>query len=256
MRLFLAIPTSGSPTAPFLTSLGSLELPATITSVDRITIAGNFIPGQRELAVRRALSIGADILVMIDDDMVLPSNAIVALTAALTGDPRLGIVGGLYYSRDGLHPMVADHWSSADTTTAAIPAYDDALTYCDAVGFGCVAIRGELLRGLRVPFFSTQVYVEESAARVRICNEDYLFCERARQDGWRVALHAGVRCKHFDRESGISYPTQWESASATSIARMLVTDPGPSYRMIPYDGSAPTKPEHHEAAKIDYIIVD
>jgi GT2 family glycosyltransferase len=231
-------------------------MPAEATAFDRLTIEGNFIPGQRELAARRAIALKADVLIMFDDDMIVPRTAVTQLVDALTNDPRLAVVGGLYYSRDGLHPMVANHWSSRDTTTAAIPAYDNALTYCDAVGFGCAAIRVEALLGLAPPFFNTQVYVEEHAARVRICNEDYLFCEKIRNDGWRVALHAGVRCKHYDRASGSAYPREWESAAATSIERMIVVDPGPAYRMVPYDETRPVKPERHEAAKIDYIIVD
>jgi hypothetical protein len=256
MKMLLAIPTGGAPTAPFLSSLRDIDIPPTITAFDRLTVEGNFIPGQRELAARRAIATDADVLVMLDDDMIPPPDAIAVLIDALERDARLGIVGGLYYSRDGIHPMVADHWSSRDTTTAAIPAYEHGLTYCDAVGFGCVALRVEMLRALRQPFFGTQVYVEEVAARVRICNEDYLLCERVRNDGWRVALHAGVRCKHYDRRSGVSHPEQWEPAATTSIERMLITDPGPRYRMVPYDASLPTKLERHEAAHLDYIIVD
>jgi len=256
MRILLAVPTSGKPTQPFLESLQALELPASALAFDRITIEGNFIPGQRELAARRALTLDADILVMLDDDMILPPKAIVSLVDALLADPRLAVVGALYYSRDGIHPMVADHWTSRDTTTAAIPAYDSGVTYCDGVGFGCCAIRVEVLRHMARPFFNTQVYVEEHAARVRICNEDYLFCENVRHDGWRVALHAGVRCKHFDRASGLMYPREWETAAATSKPRMVVVEPGPRFRVVPYDPTHPTKAEYHEAAKVDYIIVD
>jgi hypothetical protein len=256
MRILLAVPTGGTPTQPFLAALRDLQLPASVTAFDRITIEGNFIPGQRELAARRALRSNADILVMFDDDMVIPPTAIISLVDALVSDPRLAVVGGLYYSRDGVHPMVADHWMSRDTTTAAIPAYDAGLTYCDGVGFGCSAIRVEVLRHMPRPFFNTQVYVEEHAARVRICNEDYLFCENVRNDGWRVALQAGLRCKHFDRATGLAYPREWESPAVTNTPRMLVVEPGPSFRMVPYDSSQPTKPEYHEAAKIDYIIVD
>jgi GT2 family glycosyltransferase len=256
VNVLLAIPTGGNPTAPFLSSLRDLRLPDAATAFDRITVVGNFVPGQRELAARRALISGADILVMIDDDMILPPDALVELIGALSADPELAVVGALYYSRDGLRPMAARRWDSRDTTTAAIPAYDKTLTYCDVVGFGCAAIRVRALRSLAAPFFSAQVYVEERAARVRICNEDYLFCQAVRHAGWLVALHAGVRCKHYDRASSTAYPREWEDPSATSIERMMVVEPGPSYRLVPYDATLPTKPERHESAAIDYIIVD
>jgi hypothetical protein len=256
MRILLAIPTSGNPTVPFLESLRAVRMPDSATAFDRITVVGNFIPGQRELAARRALNLGADILIMVDDDMILPPDAFVGLLAALDGNPQLGVVGALYYSRDGIHPIAASRWHSHDTTTAAIPAYGSELTFCDAVGFGCAAIRVSTLRSMPAPYFNTQVYVEEGAARVRICNEDYLFCEDVLRGGWLVALHAGVRCKHYDRLSNVAYPREWEDRLTTCVERMIVVDPGPTYRVVPYDASKPTKPERHEQATIDYIIVN
>jgi GT2 family glycosyltransferase len=256
VKLLLAIPTAGAPAAPFLASLRDLRMPASAIGFDRLTIVGNFIPGQRELAARRALSLDADVLFMFDDDMIVPPDALIRIVEALSADPRLAVAGALYYSRDGLRPMVADRWKSRDTTTAAIPAYADELTYCDAVGFGCVGVRVRALRSMNAPFFHTQVYFEERAARVRICNEDYLFCEAARQAGWLVAMHAGVRCKHYDRASGIAYPRQWENPSATNFERMIVVDPGPTYRVIPYDAAVAAQRAHHHAATRAYIKVE
>jgi hypothetical protein len=152
--------------------------------------------------------------------------------------------------------MAADHWRSDDTTTAAIPAYVDALTYCDVVGFGCVGMRVSALRSLTAPYFNAHVYVEEQAARVRICNEDYLFCEHVRRAGWHVALHAGIRCKHYDRHSSTAYPREWETPSMTNVERMIVVEPGPSYRLVPYDTTIATIRERHNTANIEYLNVD
>ncbi len=256
MNLLLALPTGGQPTAPFLESLRTLTLPPAVTGFERITVIGNFIPGQRELAARHALRLNADVLVMLDDDMVLPADAMVRIVEELHSDSRLAVVGALYYSRDGLHPMAAHHWNSHDTTTAAIPAFGAGLTYCDAVGFGCAAIRVSALRTIKPPYFNVQVYVEEAAARVRICNEDYLFCEAVRQAGWRVALAAGVRCRHYDRATGTSHPQMWEDDRVTAIERMMVAEPGPRYSVVPYDTGRPTVQERHQMATVDYIIVD
>ncbi len=256
MNVLLALPTGGHPAAPFLASLRALRLPDGIAAFDTLTVEGNFVPGQRELAARRATASNADVLVMLDDDMIVPPDALETMLDALQSDAQLAVVGALYYSRDGVHPMIADHWQSADTTTAAIPAFRDGLTYCDVVGFGCVAIRVGALRSMPAPYFNTQVYVEELAARVRVCNEDYLFCESVRRAGWRVAVHAGVRCKHYDRASDTAQPQEWEQHAATSIERMLVAESGNTYRIVPYDTKRATIRESHSAATIDYIIVD
>ena len=256
MNVLLALPTTGDPTKPFLDSLRELRMPPIVNAFDRLTISGNFIPGQRELAARRAITMNADVLVMTDDDTILPPDTLVRLIDAIAGNSRLAVIGGLYYSRDGLHPMVADRWTSHDTTTAVIPAFSDALVHCDAVGFGCAAIRVSALRSIPAPYFNTQVYVEEHAARVRICNEDYLFCEVIRRAGWQVALDAGLRCKHFDRATATAYPQIWEDRATTAIERMIVAVPGPRFTLVPYDPARPTVRERHETAEVDYIIVD
>lgn len=256
MNVLLALPTAGSPAAPFLESLQSLQMPAGVTHLDHVSITGNFIPGQRELAVRRALATGADVLVMIDDDMIVPPHALTALTDALAADPQLAIVGALYYSRDGLRPMAATHWNAADTTTAAIPAFGHTVARVDAVGFGCVAVRVAAMRTLAPPYIGTQVYLEERTLNARICNEDYLLCARMRAAGFTIGLHGGVRCRHYDRASAVAHPIAWEDDAATAFERMLVLEPGLHYRLVPYDPQGARASERHALAPLDYLFVD
>ena len=121
-------------------------------------------------------------------------------------DPRAALVGALYYSRDSFRPMVVDRWDESDTRTAVIPAFDHEPIPVDGVGFGCVALRVSALRDLMPPYFPAHVFVERGAGRVRVCNEDYLFCARLRRAGHRVLLHAGVRCGHYDRQTNTVAP--------------------------------------------------
>jgi GT2 family glycosyltransferase len=256
LKLLLALPNGGRPTQPFLSALAKLTLPPEVTDFDRYVVSGNFIPAQRELAVRRALAVQADFLAMIDDDMTFAPDALTTLCDALVLDPSLAVVGALYYSRDGIRPMAASRWSSADTTGGSVPGFTDRIVPVDAVGFGCVLLRTSVLRALARPYFATQIYIEEGAARVRVCNEDYLFCERIRRAGFGVALHAGVRCGHFDRDRGVVEPVRWESPAETAHERMLVAQPGPRYALVPFDENGPRAHERHERAVLDYVIVD
>ena len=233
-----------------------MTLPPEVTAFDRYVVTGNFIPAQRELAVRRAIALGADVLVMIDDDMAFPPDALTQLCDALALDPNLAVAGALYYSRDGLRPMAATRWHSANTTTAGIPAFSDRVVPVDAVGFGCVALRVSAFRALAPPYLSSQIFIQEAAANVRVCNEDFLLCERLRQAGFGVALHAGVRCGHYDRDRGVIEPQTWEAASATAHERMLTLEPGPRYVLVPYDGTGSTANERHERPVMEYVIVD
>jgi GT2 family glycosyltransferase len=254
MRLLLGIPTAGNPTQPFLASLAALRMPANATAFDRASISGNFVPAQRELLVRRALSQGANVLAMVDDDMVLPPDALASLCADLDAHPEAALVGALYYSRDGLRPMAADGWRSDDTRAGFVPAFGTDARPVDAVGFGCVVLRTAALAALEPPYFHAQVFLEERAGRARVCNEDYLFCERLRGAGFTVRLHAGVRCGHYDRATDRIQPERWEEPHETDRPRMMVVERGPRFTLVTYDPTHATASERRERAAIDYLF--
>ena len=254
MKLFLGIPSAGSPAAPFLESLARIEVPPSAQSFERAVITGNYVPAQRDLLVERALERDADILVMCDDDMVLPPHALAQLCASLDAHPKAALAGALYYSRDGFRPMVVDRWDGGDTRTAVIPAFDRNPVSVDGIGFGCVAIRAAVLRDLRPPYFAAHVFVERSAGRVRVCNEDYLFCARLRHAGWDVLLDPGVRCGHYDRQAQTIAPTVWEPPEVTARVRMAALVDGKP-QLIAVDDDSPNVAESHVRADVHYIIV-
>jgi hypothetical protein len=253
LKFLLGIPSAGAPAQPFLDSLARIELPPATASLERAVITGNYVPAQRDLIAERALERGVDIVVMCDDDMVLPADAIVQLCAVLDGDPRAALAGALYYSRDGFRPMAVDRWNEHDTRTAVIPAFDREPVTVDGVGFGCVAIRTAALRELQPPYFPAHVFVERGAGRVRICDEDYLFCARLRRAGWRVLLAPNVRCGHYDRQSNTVVSATLEPPEVTSHARMAVlVDGRPA--LLKAGESQGGVPETHVRADVRYIL--
>jgi hypothetical protein len=246
MKLLIGIPTGGTPTRPVLDALGALALPETIEDADRVVWSGNFVAAQREMIARDAVRRGADLLAMIDDDIIVPPDGLAKLVAALEDDPKAAVAGALYYSRDGARPMAVARWDSSDTTSAAIPAFTStAPSVVDGVGFGFVVVRVEALRSLALPYFSAHLYVDEATRWVRQCDEDYLFCERVREGGWRVLLHAGVRAGHFDRGTASVAPAEWESDGETDRLRMIVRE-GETTRLVPFDDRLPRVRERHE----------
>jgi hypothetical protein len=256
MKLFLGIPTAGTPAPAFLQSLASLAVPANISAFERAIVTGNFVPAQRDTIVERALAWGADTIAMCDDDMVLPPEALVALIGALDAGENIALAGALYYSRDGLRPMVVDGWDGTDTTRGWIPAFDDRTPVDVAgVGFGCVVVRAQAAAQLARPLFPSHVLVEREAGRVRVCNEDYLFCERLRGTGKRVVLHPGVRCGHYDRAHDRVMPAHWESPAVTGRPRVFVRS-GDRYELVPLAGAPEaTTPETRTKADVVYLEV-
>lgn len=256
MKLVIGVPTAGSPAKPFLESLTQLVIPPLITAAANITISGNFVPAQRELIVRHALRERADMLLMIDDDIVAPPDTITALLEVMQSDPQCGLAGGLYYSRDGLRPMAVANWNPHDTAAAYTPAFGDGPAAVDGIGFGCVLIRSSVFLQMSEPYFAAQVFLEESARRARICNEDYLFCHALRSLGFRTYLHAGVRLGHYDRASGKTIPDVWEDSSVTNLPRMTVMDADGALRLAPLDAATPAVAERHVRAHLEYISTE
>jgi len=76
-----------------------------------------------------------------------------------------------------------------------IPTYDEPIEV-DAIGTGCFIIARRVMEAMRheMPFARTW---NESTGRVEIGN-DYSFCKRAKQKGFRIWAHFGYTCEHFN----------------------------------------------------------
>lgn len=257
MRFYLGIPTAGAPAQPFVDSLSVLQLPPGTKAFERGIVTGNFVPAQRDVLVDRALAWEADTIAMCDDDMIVPPDAFAKLCDVLHADERNALAGALYYSRDGLRPMVVDGWNAADTTQGWIPAFDDRTPVeVGGVGFGCIAIRASVFSQFSRPYFATQIYVERNAGRVRVCNEDYLFCAKLREGGYRVLLHPGVRCAHYDRVKARAFPDSWEDPHMTKRKRVLARI-GERYALVPLEDAPKTVARERQLlADVTYIESD
>ena len=256
MNLLVGIPTAGSPTQPFIESLKQLQLPDSVTGFANVSITGNFVPAQRELIARHALGANADYLLMIDDDIVVPPRAVLDLLGVFERHERCGIAGGLYYARDGVRPMAVANWKPYDTTAAYTPAFSSEPVAVDGVGFGCVLVKTAVFQALPQPYFAAQVFLEQTLRRVRVCNEDYLFCRRAAEAGFETYLHPGVRLGHHDRASGVTSPIAWESEAQTDRKRMSVVRPDGTFALEPLDETVPRIDERHLYVQLDYIVED
>jgi len=254
-RILLGVASGGTPAQPFIDGLSALRLPAGTAALERSVAFGNYIPAQRELIMQDALDGAYDYLFFVDDDIVLPGDALERLLETIEADPQTAVVGGLYYSRDEVRPIAVGGWDSADTTTAYVPAYTSTSTDpVDGIGFGCALLRVSVARTLSAPYFPAHVYLERRARVARQCDEDFLYCERVRKHGYRVRLDARVRCGHYDRQRKVAFPTTWEPDEVTGIARMIVAG-AERPQLVPFDPSAPRIQEHHAVADLVYISV-
>jgi hypothetical protein len=255
-RVLLGVVTSGHPAAPFLDGLANLTLPSSVAPLRRSVAVGNYIPAQRELIMNDAIEQSYDYLFFVDDDILLPNDALVLLVETAERDPDAAVVGGLYYSHDSLRPMTVAAWDSSNTSTAHVPAFTSHSTDVVAgVGFGCALLRVSAARKLTAPYFAAQIFIERHARRARLCNEDYLYCERVRRAGNTVRLDARVRCPHYDRGNGSVAPGVWENDAVTSVPRMFVAQHDVA-RLVPLDASTTPVTERHQRAELTYVTVE
>ena len=117
----------------------------------------------------------------IDDDMVVPPNAIVKL---LSHD--VPIVGGLYFGRNAPHLPIAYRYV-LDNQWIPITEFCAGLQVVDAVGFGCTLIKREVFEKMERPYF-------EFSDKM---GEDMYFCEQAKKLGYTILLDADVSCAHL-----------------------------------------------------------
>lgn len=256
MRILLGIASGGSPTQPFIDALKLLALPPRVAVLERSIAFGNYIPAQREMIMQDALDGNYDYLFFVDDDIVLPPDALEQLFETIEADPQTAVAGGLYYSRDSIRPIAVSGWESADTTTAYVPPFTSRSTdTVDGIGFGCAILRVSVARTFAEPYFPAHVYLERASRVARQCDEDFRYCERVRQAGYRVRLDARVHCGHYDRARNTTYPEIWEPDDVTGVARMIVAGPERP-NLVPLDTTAPRVRERHTIADLVYISVE
>jgi hypothetical protein len=145
----------------------------------------------REELGKKALSMGADYLFMIDDDMIAPDD----LFERLYSDDK-DIIAPLAFTRNYPHKPVMysciEGWDPViqreHFVNYAIMNYPkDKLAQCDAVGFGAVLIKMECLKKMPQPWFMN----------VNKTGEDINFCYEARKSGFTTWMDTRVKLGHL-----------------------------------------------------------
>jgi len=142
-------------------------------------------------------------LLFLDTDMTFPADTIKKLIAH-----NKDIVSGLYFERYAPYrPMLRkrfeDGYSLVDYTQGD-------LVECDALGAGCLLIKMEVFETLTKPYFEyrlTQTGIKET-----FLSEDIVFCERAREAGFKIYCDTTIRCGHLISDYEIT-EANWDGST-------------------------------------------
>lgn len=151
----------------------------------------------REKLAEKALEGGMDYMIMFDDDMVLPLDFVEAMLHDMEEHPEIGVLGALAFMRNPPHYPVmyttTEGWDNVRNKTyfanEFVKKYPrDQLVECDAVGFGGVCIRMDVLRKMNSPYFFSTTG----------SGEDIFFCFNAKkQTGTRIFMDTRIKLGHL-----------------------------------------------------------
>lgn len=153
----------------------------------------------REKLVQEALKGDMDYIFMYDDDMLLPIDGVERLIIDMEKKPEIDIVAPLAFMRNPPHYAVIyttiegyDQKSHQPYfTNNFVKRYPkDTLVECDAVGFGAVLIKMDMVKKMQPPYFFSTTG----------SGEDIYFCMKSRKEaGARIFMDTRVKLGHLSK---------------------------------------------------------
>lgn len=151
----------------------------------------------REKLVENAIKGKMDYIFMYDDDMLLPIDTVECLLQDMEQHPEIDVLAPLAFMRNAPHYAVIYTSIEGYDSEAHQPYYinnfvknypKDTLTECDAVGFGGVMIKMDLIKKMRPPYFFSTTG----------SGEDIYFCTKAKKEAnARVFMDTRVKLGHL-----------------------------------------------------------
>jgi len=155
------------------------------------TVGRVLTPLARERLTEWALKTEVDYMLMIDDDMICPTDMfeklykhnvdVVAPLAFMRIPPHYPVI---YKTEEGYDPLAHLEYY----TTQTVKNYPkDKLIECDAVGFGAVLINMNVVKKMKKPWFMSTTS----------SGEDLWFCHKARKEaGARIFMDTSIKLGH------------------------------------------------------------
>ena len=137
----------------------------------------SIVAAARNDGVRSARELGCDHLLFLDSDMTFPRTTLHRLLVH-----REPIVGATYVKRAPPFGLLGSALDPHPTTDAR------GLTEMRRIPTGCLLIRMSVFDALTKPYFR---YITDETGG-EIVGEDYVFCDRAREAGFRIWCDAAL----------------------------------------------------------------
>jgi len=169
-RVAIAVPSGDMVHADFTMAYAQLCMASAGLQLHLITVKSSIVAQARNNGVELARKSGADFIFFLDSDMLFPPTALFRLLLH-----KKDIVGATYTRRVAPFQILGSSLAEQPTDLSGD------LLEMQRIPTGCLLIRMSVFDKLSKPYFRF-----ESDANGDIVGEDYVFCDRAREAGYRI----------------------------------------------------------------------
>lgn len=211
IKVMLGVPFSGRFVPPeWAMSLAAIEWPAG-TSHSAVMIKGNNRELNRTRLVKAAQKMGAQYILMLDDDTAPPYDVVRYLTNTLDqADDDVAVAAGIYTTK--VTPCTPIVYKERHMGPFWRWKYGEVFETW-GIGTGCMMIRMSVFDRLPEPWFRDIHSLEEAKGDPIALppgeetpqggfsmSDDLYFCEKLKQHGYKVLAHGGVLPLHFSQD--------------------------------------------------------
>ena len=206
-RVLIGITTAETVAHEVMESIYNLDVPENIEVVLRIIHAYNVADGRNDL-VNIMFAENCDYLFFVDNDVILPKNALVDLY-----NMKWYFSVGTYPRKEedtlkNPDPWTTLYWHEEANKTCYCPKFlpfsqlhTGYITPVDCCGLGCALIKRELFQMIEQPwfFFAHEGSPAQGNIDAYCIGEDMWFCRKCIMAGVQIWAHGSVICGHVGK---------------------------------------------------------
>jgi GT2 family glycosyltransferase len=206
-RVLIAISTAETVAHEVMQSIYELEIPKDVETTLKIIHAYNIADGRNNL-VNYMLSNGYDYILFVDNDVILPKNALVDLynmqwyiaTGTYPRKEMQTITGDVQYTTLYNHNE-RNVEVYCPTFMPVTCLQKGKITPVDCCGLGCTLIRKDLFSKIEKPyfFFAHEGNPAPNNTDEYCIGEDMYFCRKVLRAGIQIWAHGSVLCGHLGK---------------------------------------------------------
>lgn len=168
-----------------------------------LTVYGMDVDSARNNLVQQALSIGADYIFFLDNDVLIQPDTLNKLIEDIEQlqktDQSIIAVTGDYYTKsedtNSVHTIVDEDGIVKEINRTKLFNEKDYIQINWTVGFGCILIDTKVFKQLRYPWFYSNIYDQKTKEKI---TEDAWFTELATFAGYKIMLNKNIQGLHID----------------------------------------------------------